>query len=162
MPRPNIEKEIKERIRHALSVKKKSITSIATDDSERIMFGRQINKDDTALSALVLFKILYALHDVDANYILLGEGPMQKTANHPQIFNQQHYEMQNGQNNNGTINFGDTVIPYPVQALLDEKDKRIAELEKDKTQLQGLLSVFTRQAEAVAPKKKMKTPTRTD
>ena len=69
----NIEKEIKERIRYALSVKKKSITSIATDDSERIMFGRQINKDDTALSALVLFKILYALHDVDANYILLGE-----------------------------------------------------------------------------------------
>ena len=35
-------------------------------------------------------------------------------------------------------------------------EKRIAELEKDKTQLQGLLSVFTRQAEAVATKKKMK------
>lgn len=155
MPRPNIEKEIKERIRHALSVKKKSITSIATDDSERIMFGRQINKDDTALSALVLFKILYALHDVDANYILLGEGPMQKTANHPQIFNQQHYEMQqNGENNNGTINFGDSVIPYPVQALLDEKDKRIAELEKDKEQLQGLLSILTAQAQSHAPKPK--------
>ena len=143
MPRPNIEKEIKERIRHALSVKKKSITSIATDDSERIMFGRQINKDDTALSALVLFKILYALHDVDANYILLGEGPMQKTANHPQIFNQQHYEMQNGQNNNGTINLGDSVIPYPVQALLDEKDKRIAELERDKKYLQLVIDSMT-------------------
>lgn len=154
MPRPNIEKEIKERIRHALSVKKKSITSIATDDSERIMFGRQINKDDTALSALVLFKILYALHDVDANYILLGEGPMQKTTNHPQIFNQQHYEMQNGQNNSGTINFGDTVIPYPVQALLEEKDKRIAELEADKKQLQGLLSVLTSNAQSLAPKPK--------
>ena len=142
MPRPNIEKEIKERIRHALSVKKKSITSIATDDSERIMFGRQINKDDTALSALVLYKILYALHDVDANYILLGEGPMQKTANHPQIFNQQHYEMQNGDNNSGTINFGET-IPYPVKALLDEKDKRIAELEKVNQTLQNVVNVFT-------------------
>ena len=30
----------------------------------------------------------------------------------------------------------------------------IAELEKDKTQLQGLLSVFTRQTESNAPKKK--------
>lgn len=156
MPRPNIEKGIKERIRYALSVKKKNISSITEDDSERIAFGRQINKEDTSISASTIYKVLYALHDIDANWLVLGEGSMHKTVDHPQIFNQQHYEMQNGQNNSGTINFGDTVIPYPVQALLDEKDKRIAELEKDKTQLQGLLSVFTRQAEAVAPKKKMK------
>lgn len=156
MPRPNIEKGIKERIRYALSVKKKNISSITEDDSERIAFGRQINKEDTSISASTIYKVLYALHDIDANWLVLGEGSMHKTVDHPQIFNQQHYEMQNGQNNSGTINFGDTVIPYPVQALLDEKDKRIAELEKDKMQLQGLLSVFTRQAEAVAPKKKMK------
>ena len=156
MPRPNIEKGIKERIRYALSVKKKNISSITEDDSERIAFGRQINKEDTSISASTIYKVLYALHDIDANWLVLGEGSMHKTVDHPQIFDQQHYEMQNGQNNSGTINFGDTVIPYPVQALLDEKDKRIAELEKDKMQLQGLLSVFTRQAEAVAPKKKMK------
>ena len=156
MPRPNIEKGIKERIRYALSVKKKSISSITEDDSERIAFGRQINKEDTSISACTIYKVLYALHDISADWLILGEGSMHKTVDCPQIFNQQHYEMQNGQNNSGTINFGDTVIPYPVQALLDEKDKRIAELEKDKKQLQGLLSVFTRQAEAVAPKKKMK------
>ena len=39
--------------------------------------------------------------------------------------------------------------PHKIELL-----RRIAELEKDKTQLQGILSVFTRQAEAVAPKKK--------
>ena len=156
MPRPNIEIGIKERIRYALSVSKKSISSITEDDSERIAFGRQINKDNTSISASTIYKVLYALHNVDANWLILGEGLMQKTVDRPQIFNNQRYEMQNGQNNSGTINFGDTVIPYQVQALLDEKDKRIAELEKDKTQLQGLLSVFTRQAEAVAPKKKMK------
>ena len=154
MPRPNIEIGIKERIRYALSVSKKSISSITEDDSERIAFGRQINKDNTSISASTIYKVLYALHNVDANWLILGEGLMHKTVDRPQIFNQQHYEMQNGQNNSGTINFGDTVIPYPVQALLDEKDKRIAELEKDKEQLQGLLSVLTRQAEALGPKKK--------
>ena len=154
MPRPNIEIGIKERIRYALSVSKKSISSITEDDSERIAFGRQINKDNTSISASTIYKVLYALHNVDANWLILGEGLMQKTVDRPQIFNQQHYEMQNGDNNTGNMNVGDAVIPYPVQALLDEKDKRIAELEKDKTQLQGMLAVFTRQAEANAPKKK--------
>ena len=149
----NEEKAIKERLRYILSTKKKSITGISDGDSERIAMGRQINKDDTAISLRTLYKILYALHDVDANWLILGEGSMHKTVDRPQIFNQQRYEMQNGQNNNGTINLGGS-IPYPVQALLDEKDKRIAELEKDKTQLQGLLAVFTRQAEANGPKKK--------
>ena len=154
MPRPNIEIGIKERIRYALSVSKKSISSITEDDSERIAFGRQINKDNTSISASTIYKVLYALHNVDANWLILGEGLMQKTVDRPQIFNNQRYEMQNGDNNTGNMNVGDAVIPYPVQALLDEKDKRIAELEKDKTQLQGMLAVFTRQAEANAPKKK--------
>lgn len=150
----NIEKEIKERIRYALSVKKKSISSITEDDSERIAFGRQINKEETAISAKTIFKVLYALHDIDANWLILGEGLMHKTVDRPQIFNNQRYEMQNGDNNTGNMNVGDAIIPYPVQALLDEKDKRIAELEKDKAQLQGLLAVLTRRAESNAPKKK--------
>ena len=148
----NIEKEIKERIRYALSVKKKSISSITEDDSERIAFGRQINKEETAISAKTIFRVLYALHDIDANWLILGEGLMQKTVDRPQIFNQQHTEVRDHATN--TNNFGTQIIPYPVQALLDEKDKRIAELEKDKAQLQGLLAVFTRQAESNAPKKR--------
>ena len=154
MPRPNIEIGIKERIRYALSVSKKSISSITEDDSERIAFGRQINKDNTSISASTIYKVLYALHNVDANWLILGEGLMQKTVDRPQIFNNQRYEMQNGDNNTGNMNVGDAVIPYPVQALLDEKDKRISELEKDKAQLQGFLAIFTRQAEANAQNKK--------
>ena len=149
------EKLLKERIQHLLSFKKVSVASISDSESERVMLGRQIKGENTVVSFRTIHKLLYMFPDVDANWLILGEGSMHKTVDHPQIFNQQHYEMQNGQNNSGSINFGET-IPYPVQALLDEKDKRIAELEKDKTQLQGLLSVFTRQAEAVAPKKKMK------
>ena len=151
----NEQKMLKERIRAVLGARRKTASDLGETDNEKKVYQRQILHDSN-VTVETITKILYMFHDVDANWLILGEGLMHKTMDRPQIFNQQHYEMQNGQNNNGTINFGDTVIPYPVQALLDEKDKRIAELEKDKTQLQGLLSVFTRQAEAVAPKKKMK------
>lgn len=147
----NIEKEIKERVRYVLATKKKSITSITGNESERVSFGRHINRDDTSISVLTVYKLLYALHDVDANWLILGEGQMTKTADRPQIFN--HNEV-NQSSAGGSINVGTSSIPVPVQALLEEKDKRIAELESDKKQLQGLLSVFTRQAELVGPKKK--------
>lgn len=146
---------LKERIRHMLHRRGVTIASISDTPTLQARYGRQIN-GEAQVPFTTLHMLLDMFPDVDANWLILGEGQMTKTTDRPQIFNQQHYEMQNGQNNNGTINFGDAVIPYPVQALLDEKDKRIAELEKDKTQLQGLLSVFTRQAESVAPKKKMK------
>jgi hypothetical protein len=44
----------------------------------------------------------------------------------------------------GDILVGATTIPYPVQALLDEKDKRIAELEQDKQLLSNIISAFTK------------------
>ena len=148
----NVEKAIKERIRYTLATKKKSITSIAEDDSERIALGRQINKDETAISVRTVYKLLYALHDVDANWLILGEGIMQKTVDHPRIYNNNHTEVHD--QGIGTVNMSDATIPYPVQALLDEKDKRIAELEKDKQQLQQYLAIFTAKAEEMAPKKK--------
>ena len=148
------EKLLKERIQHLLAFKKVSVASISDSESERVMLGRQIKGENTVVSFRTIHKLLYMFQDVDANWLILGEGKMQKTVDRPQIFNQQHYEMQNGDNNTGNMNVGDAVIPYPVQALLDEKDKRIAELEKDKEQLQGLLAIFSRQAESVAPKKK--------
>ena len=148
----NEQKMLKERIRAVLGARRKTASDLGETDNEKKVYQRQI-LNDSNVTVETLTKILYMFHDVDANWLILGEGSMHKTVDRPQIFNQQRYEMQNGQNNNGTINLGGS-IPYPVQALLDEKDKRIAELEKDKTQLQGLLAVFTRQAEANGPKKK--------
>jgi hypothetical protein len=81
---------------------------------------------------------------VSAEWLILGEGSWQKTKDCPKIFNQQHYEMQqNGENNQGNINVGNTTIPYPVQALLDEKDKRIADLEEDKRRLNTIIDALT-------------------
>ena len=138
-----VEKELKERLRALQSLKDIKYSDLAESKSERVMIGRQFGDNDTTVPFRTLYKILYAYHDVSAEWLMLGEGSWQKTNDCPKIFNQQHYEMQNGQNNTGTINFGDSVIPYPVQALLDEKDKRIAELERDKKYLQLVIDSMT-------------------
>ena len=139
----NVEKELKERLRTLQSLKDIKYSDLADSKSERVMICRQFGDNDTTVPFRTLYKILYAYHDVSAEWLMLGEGSWQKTKDCPKIFNQQHYEMQNGQNNSGTINFGDSVIPYPVQALLDEKDKRIAELERDKKYLQLVIDSMT-------------------
>ena len=141
---------LKDRIRNLLRFKKKTITDFAPTDTLRARFGRQIN-GEASVPFTTIYKLLYEFHDIDANWLILGEGQMTKTTDRPNIYN--HNEV-NGSRAGGSINVGSSTIPYPVQALLDEKDKRIAELEKDKMQLQGLLSVFTRQAESVGSKKK--------
>ena len=147
----NEQKMLKERIRAVLGARRKTASDLGETDNEKKVYQRQI-LNDSNVTVETITKILYMFHDVDANWLILGEGSMHKTVDRPQIFNQQHTEVHDHATN--TNNFGTQTIPYPVQALLDEKDKRIADLEKDKAQLQGLLAVFTRQAEAVAPKKK--------
>lgn len=148
------EKLLKERIQHLLSFKKVSVASISDSESERVMLGRQIKGENTVVSFRTIHKLLYMFPDVDANWLILGEGQMKKTTDRPQIFNQQQYQMQTGENNSGVINFSENSVPVPVQMLLNEKDKRIAELESDKKQLQGLLSVLTSNAQSLGPKPK--------
>ena len=139
----NEEKLLKERIQYLLKVKKASITSISDSESERVMLGRQINGENNVVSFRTIHKLLYMFHDIDANWLILGEGQIQKTADRPQIFNQQQYQMQTGENNSGVINFSENSVPVPVQMLLDEKDKRIAELEDNNKILRTVLDSLT-------------------
>ena len=139
----NEEKLLKERIQHLLSFKKVSVASISGSESERVMLGRQIKGENTVVSFRTIHKLLYMFHDIDANWLVLGEGQMQKTVDRPQIFNQQQYQMQTGENNSGVINFSENSVPVPVQMLLDEKDKRIAELEDNNKILRTVLDSMT-------------------
>ena len=148
----NEEMMLKERMQFVLSARKMTIADFADrDETVRVRYTHQINGSGK-VPYDTIYRLLYMFPDIDANWLVLGEGGMTR-AEHlaPRVYNQQRTEVHDHATN--TNNFGGS-IPYPVQALLDEKDKRIAELEKDKTQLQGLLAVFTRQAEAKGPKKK--------
>lgn len=140
----NLEKELKERLRVLQKLKDIKFADLSDSKSEQVMMGRQFRDNDTTVSCKTLQKVLYAYHDVSAEWLMLGYGSWQRTTDRPQIFNQQHYEMQqNGENNSGNINVGGESISMPVQALLDEKDKRIAELEKVNQTLQNVVNAFT-------------------
>lgn len=137
------EKLLKERIQHLLAFKKVSVASMSDSESERVMLGRQIKGENTVVSFRTIHKLLYMFPDIDANWLILGEGQMQKTVDRPQIFNQQQYQMQTGENNSGVINFSENSVPVPVQMLLNEKDKRIAELEDNNKTLRTVLDSMT-------------------
>lgn len=134
----NEEKMLKERIRHLLTSKRASIASLADNENERVRLRHQIN-DDALVQYSTLYKLLYMFHDIDANWLILGEGQMTKYSDRPQIFN--HNEV-NGSKAGGSINVGTSAIPVPVQMLLDEKDKRIEELEKNNATLRMVLDSF--------------------
>ena len=129
---------LKERIRHLLTSKRASVASLADNENERVRLRHQIN-DDALVQYSTLYKLLYMFHDIDANWLILGEGQMTKNSARPNIIN--HNEV-NGSKAGGSINVGTSVIPVPVQMLLDEKDKRIEELEKNNATLRMVLDSF--------------------
>ena len=136
----NEEKLLKERIRLVFSTHGMNISRFSESETDRVMLGRQINGTDTIVPYRTLYRILYAFHDVDANWLMLGEGTKKRTADHPKIFN--HNEV-NGSTAGGAINVGTSNVPVPVQSLLEEKDKRIAELEANNKTLRLVLDAFT-------------------
>lgn len=142
---------LKERIRQLLHFKRMNFAKLTDSETMRARLGRQIN-GEASVPFTTIYNLLYMFHDVDANWLILGEGSMHKTVDRPHIHNTKNEV--NGSSAGGSIYVGTSTIPYPVQALLDEKDKRIAELEKDKEQLQGLLSILTAQAQSHASKPK--------
>lgn len=134
----NEEKMLKERIRHLLTSKRASVASLADNENERVRLRHQIN-DDALVQYSTLYKLLYMFHDIDANWLILGEGQMTKNSARPNIIN--HNEV-NGSKAGGSINVGTSTIPVPIQMLLDEKDKRIEELEKNNATLRMVLDSF--------------------
>lgn len=136
----NEEKMCKERIRALLGHKHMAIANLTDNENERVRLRHQIN-DNALIQFSTLFKLLYMFHDIDANWLILGEGQMQKTADRPHIHNTKNEV--SGSSAGGSIYVGTSTIPYPVQALLDEKDKRIADLEEDKRRLTTIIDAMT-------------------
>lgn len=140
----NEEKMLKERLRHVFQHFDIKITEIAPTKSLQVMLGKQLRDNNTTVPFRTLYAVLYAYPAIDANWLLLGEGTMLKTGNlsSPHI----HNNITNAVNNSeaaGDINVGSNTIPSSIQALIDEKDARIAELQRDKQSLRDVISLLT-------------------
>ena len=140
----NEEKMLKERLRHVFKHFDIKIAEIAPTKSLQVMLGKQLRENDTTVPFRTLYAVLYAYPAIDANWLLLGEGTMLKTGNlaSPHI----HNNITNAVNNSeaaGDINVGSNTIPSSIQALIHEKDARIAELQRDKQTLRAIIDALT-------------------
>jgi len=135
------EKTLKERMRYILHNKRWTISKLSHNDTERARFGRQINGDAAVpFSTIVLF--LSKFPDVSADWLIMGEGDMLKSKRSGTSYGTMNHVSDSRAR--GSINVGTTTIPDSVQKLLDEKNARIAELEKDKDLLQTILASMTK------------------
>lgn len=136
----NEEIMLKERIQHLLKIKRYPIARLSDNPTLQSRYGRQIN-GDASVPFTTIQLILMTFHDISADWLIMGEGSMYKADHKAQKVYNTHNEVKDS-TASGSINVGTTTIPYPVQQLLDEKDKRIAELESDKRLLKGMLEAF--------------------
>lgn len=134
----NEEKMLKERIKHLLVYKKMTLSDLAKDEVLYKRLRRQIN-DEAMVPYSTIYMLLHMFPDISADWLVMGDGSMNK-ADHLdlRVYNEVHNSTAGG-----SINVGAT-IQMPVQQIIDEKDKRIAELEKDKQLLQGVIAAFTK------------------
>lgn len=148
----NDEKMLKERIRHLLSYKRASVSDLTDNVTLQVRYRRQIN-GDAAVPFTTLYKILYMYHDISADWLILGEGSMLK-ADHvaPHIHhNSYNNQLAPGSTQTGPVAIGHDTVNVIRGREIEERDilikqqaERIAELEKDKELLSGLLSAFTK------------------
>ena len=139
----NEEKLLKERIRMLLA--KNGLTILDLADGDEVVAKRYRNQinGDALVPYSTLYKLLYMFHDISADWLVMGEGAISKAdCAAPRIYNTRNevHDSKAG----GDILVGATTIPCSVQSIINEKDKRIAELEQDKQLLQGLLTAFTK------------------
>lgn len=131
------EKSLKERIRNVIFNKGESISDMAQDESDRIQLTRHLNPNKkTSVPFWTIFRVLYRYHDIDANWLVIGEGPMlKKDSIAPRVYTQ-HNEVHSN-HAGGDINVGpDTIVSSKtverLESIIDEKNNRIRELEQDK------------------------------
>lgn len=146
----NDEKMLKERIRHLLSYKRASVSDLTDNVTLQVRYRRQIN-GDAAVPFSTLYKILYMYHDISADWLILGEGSMQK-ADHvaPHIHhNNYNNQLAPGSTQTGPVAIGHDTVNVIRGREIEERDQliaqlqqQVAELKRDKELNQNIIEAF--------------------
>ena len=134
------EEKLKDRIRHLLTFKRMSVADLGKNEAERVRFRRQIN-GDSLVPYTTIHMLLYMFPDISADWLVMGEGAISKAdCAAPRIYNTKNevHDSKAG----GDILVGATTIPCSVQSIINEKDRTIEDLRKDKAILQEVISKF--------------------
>lgn len=134
------EEMLKDRIRHLLTFKRMSVADLGKNEAERVRFRRQIN-GDSLVPYTTIHMLLYMFPDISADWLVMGDGAISKAdCAAPRIYNTKNevHDSKAG----GDILVGATTIPCSVQSIINEKDRTIEDLRKDKAILQEVISKF--------------------
>ena len=143
---------LKERMNRLLKSKDYNITKLAEgDENLRVRLGRQFNNNNVEVQFDTLFKLLYMFHDIDARWLIVGEGFMKSADNRAtRIYATNNtntvaeHAKQNGPVNIGRDNhqiLHDQYVEMLQQENMNLK-AQIAELKHDKERLEGLVDFF--------------------
>ena len=139
---PHADELLKERIKMLLSMKGMTIKNLTNDEFAYKRYRNQINGEEYVPYSTI-YMLLLMFPDISADWLVMGEGSMKKSDHlAPNIYNTKNevHDSRAG----GDILVGTTTIPYSVKEIIDEKNKRIAELEQDKQLLTSLLTAMTK------------------
>ena len=131
---------LKDRIRHLLTFKRMSVADLGKNEAERVRFRRQIN-GDSLVPYTTIHMLLYMFPDISADWLVMGDGAISKAdCAAPRIYKTKNevHDSKAG----GDILVGATTIPCSVQSIINEKDRTIEDLRKDKAILQEVISKF--------------------
>lgn len=133
----NEEMMLKDRIRHLLTFKRMSIAKLSPNPTLQVRYGRQIN-GAASVPFTTLYMLLYMFPDISAEWLILGEGPMNRSGEcAPKYYTINH---NNNNHDNGIVNIGADVS---VNDQIAELRRQLEDVTADRDMLKGLLRAMT-------------------
>lgn len=134
----NEQKMLKERIRGLLAMRKMTASDLGETENEKKIYQRQI-LGESLVTFDTISKLLYMFHWLSAEWLVRGEGSMDRASEvAPKYYTINH---NNNNHDNGIVNIG---ADMSVTEQVADLRRQLEEATKDRELLKGLLEAITK------------------
>jgi hypothetical protein len=134
----NEQKMLKERIRGLLAMRKMTASDLGETENEKKIYQRQI-LGESLVTFDTISKLLYMFHWLSAEWLVRGEGSMDRASEvAPKYYTINH---NNNNHDNGIVNIG---ADMSVTEQVADLRRQLEEVTKDRELLKGLLEAITK------------------
>ena len=134
----NEQKMLKERIRGLLAMRKMTASDLGETENEKKIYQRQI-LGESLVTFDTISKLLYMFHWLSAEWLVRGEGGMERASEvAPKYYTINH---NNNNHDNGIVNIG---ADMSVTEQVADLHRQLEEVTKDRDLLKGLLEAITK------------------
>lgn len=134
----NEQKMLKERIRGLLAMRKMTASDLGETENEKKIYQRQI-LGESLVTFDTISKLLYMFHWLSAEWLVRGEGSMDRASEvAPKYYTINH---NNNNHDNGIVNIG---ADMSVTEQVADLRRQLEEVTKDRDLFKGLLEAITK------------------